>query len=626
MNKLLVCLATISIIAGFNTSATATPQYYNYNDGTSANTFPFNQAAGKEVQWLFLPGGFSQPTPAPAGIITSISFRLGGGSSGPWIFTDLTLKLGQSDATDLTMGEFYTGTLSTVYYSASVSLSGTGDGWVTITLDSPFAYDPSKSLIVDVGQCGVPGGGFSVFQTSLAGTKRVWSQGGCPFVVYAGGDASTCNVGLNIGGVGGGIGLSTNRLAFTATYGGSNPAERTVGMTNVGTNAFTYSDSLAYDTGASGWLTVLPNAGTVAIDGACVLTNSVDITGVSVGTYVATNRVSAAAATNSPQEYVVILTVVPASQTIDFAQIPNQRPTNVVHLAATASSGLPVTFAVVSGPAVLANGTNLSFTGSGSVAVRASQAGDANWNAALTEQSFRVGSGGAILDFDGDGITDIGVYRSSSNFWFAWQSTDGALTPFAFGTSNDIAIPADYDGDGFCDIAVFRPSTATWYIFGSATGGWAPMQYGSLIDLPIPADYDGDGKADFAVLRPTSMRWYIYSSLEKKPMTPFVYGARGDMPIPADYDGDGLADPAVLRPSTMTWYAYGTSVGSIAPVVFGAQGDRPVPGDYDGDGRIDYGVFRPSNVTWYIYGTTVGPIRPFIRGAYGDVPMMFPRR
>jgi len=319
------------------------------------------------------------------------------------------------------------------------------------------------------------------------------------------------------------------------------------------------------------------------------------------------------------------LTVSKGSQTINFPQLPNQRPTNVVHLAATASSGLPVTFALVSGPASITNGTNVVFSGAGDVTVSASQAGDANWNLASTSQSFRVGSG-AILDFDGDGITDLGVYRSSSNFWFAWQSTDGALTPFAFGTSGDIAIPADYDGDGLCDIAVFRPSTATWYIFGSATGAWSPMQYGTSIDLPIPADYDGDGKADFAVLRPTSMRWYIYGSLEEEPMTPFVYGAVGDMPIPADYDGDGLADPAVLRPSTMTWYAYGSTVGPIAPVMFGAPGDRPVPGDYDGDGLIDYGVFRPSNVTWYIYGTTEGPIPPFIYGTYGDVPMIFPRR
>jgi hypothetical protein len=47
-------------------------------------------------------------------------------------------------------------------------------------------------------------------------------------------------------------------------------------------------------------------------------------------------------------------------------------------LSATASSGLPVTLAVVSGPATL-DGTALTVTGPGSVVVRARQAGDARY-------------------------------------------------------------------------------------------------------------------------------------------------------------------------------------------------------------------------------------------------------
>ena len=52
-----------------------------------------------------------------------------------------------------------------------------------------------------------------------------------------------------------------------------------------------------------------------------------------------------------------------------------------VGLSATASSGLAVTFAVASGPGTV-NGTNLTFTGAGSVAVVASQAGNGSWNPA----------------------------------------------------------------------------------------------------------------------------------------------------------------------------------------------------------------------------------------------------
>ena len=86
----------------------------------------------------------------------------------------------------------------------------------------------------------------------------------------------------------------------------------------------------------------------------------------------------------------VSVTVLKADQTIDFPEIGNQLTTNVVALAATASSGLPVDFGVASGPAAI-NGATLTFTGTGAVGIAAAQAGDANWNPAPTvSRSFQV--------------------------------------------------------------------------------------------------------------------------------------------------------------------------------------------------------------------------------------------
>src|SRR5262249_33290524 len=59
-------------------------------------------------------------------------------------------------------------------------------------------------------------------------------------------------------------------------------------------------------------------------------------------------------------------------------------------LSATASSGLGVTFSVVSGPASI-TGNMLTINGAGSVTVRACQAGNGNYNAAPAgAQSFTV--------------------------------------------------------------------------------------------------------------------------------------------------------------------------------------------------------------------------------------------
>src|SRR6185369_10302000 len=80
-----------------------------------------------------------------------------------------------------------------------------------------------------------------------------------------------------------------------------------------------------------------------------------------------------------------------ADQTISFSQLSNKTYGDPSFtLSATASSGLPVTFSIVSGPASL-SGTTLTMTGAGSVTVRASQSGDVNWNAASNvNQSFTV--------------------------------------------------------------------------------------------------------------------------------------------------------------------------------------------------------------------------------------------
>ena len=93
-----------------------------------------------------------------------------------------------------------------------------------------------------------------------------------------------------------------------------------------------------------------------------------------------------------------VLVVSPSAQAISFPAIGDQLATNAVALAATASSGLDVSFAVVSGPASITNGTTLTFSGAGTVVVAASQAGDGNWNAAPGATNvFNVAKAAAIV-------------------------------------------------------------------------------------------------------------------------------------------------------------------------------------------------------------------------------------
>ena len=77
------------------------------------------------------------------------------------------------------------------------------------------------------------------------------------------------------------------------------------------------------------------------------------------------------------------------AQTIAFAPIGDQLMAARVELSATATSGLSVTFEVVSGPGVI-DGNMLTFTGAGTVEVRAVQAGDDRWLPATATQTVTV--------------------------------------------------------------------------------------------------------------------------------------------------------------------------------------------------------------------------------------------
>ena len=90
------------------------------------------------------------------------------------------------------------------------------------------------------------------------------------------------------------------------------------------------------------------------------------------------------------------LEITKAPQTITFSNPGDQVWTNAVGLSGGASSGLPVSFAVQSGRAVINGGTNVSFTGYGAVSIVGSQAGNTNYLAAPSvTNSFQVS--GALL-------------------------------------------------------------------------------------------------------------------------------------------------------------------------------------------------------------------------------------
>ena len=57
------------------------------------------------------------------------------------------------------------------------------------------------------------------------------------------------------------------------------------------------------------------------------------------------------------------------------------------------------------------------------------------------------------------------------------------MSTYSWGGSGDMPVPGDYDGDGKTDVGVFRDWTGIWYILKSSTGVGTGTTWGGAGDI-----------------------------------------------------------------------------------------------------------------------------------------------
>ena len=230
------------------------------------------------------------------------------------------------------------------------------------------------------------------------------------------------------------------------------------------------------------------------------------------------------------------------------------------------------------------------------------------------------------VDFDGDGRSDFSTARYNSEvLWRIFRSSTNSLTETRWGSSalGDFFAAADYDGDAAFDIAVFR--AGVWYIIESSTGNIRYEYFGQSGDVPAPNDFDKDGKADLAIARNESGQrvWYVKRSSDGAfYLTAWGLSSDAFFTGRSDFDGDGAADISVIRNESgqRVFYILRSSDAQLQIIRWGLSSDVVKLGDYDGDGRTDAAVTRAINGqrVFFILQSSTGEPRYETFGLQGD--------
>jgi List-Bact-rpt repeat protein len=122
------------------------------------------------------------------------------------------------------------------------------------------------------------------------------------------------------------------------------------------------------------------------------------------------------------------------------------------------------------------------------------------------------------------GYDRIGVFRTSTRRWYLDANGDGKLKNcrrdqcaiLSVYQDGDLPVTGDWNGNGITQLGLFRPSTGEWFLDYRAARRWNGCRrdrcitsFGTTGDRPVSGDWDGTGTSKIGVFRPSTGEWFL---------------------------------------------------------------------------------------------------------------------